>query len=380
MQLVLSEDQELLAKTAADFVSEHSPVARIRELRDRSDPDGFSRSLWKQMAELGWVGIPFPESLGGADLGLAELAVVLEELGRKLAPEPFLSSVLLAGQVILRAGSEAQQQAWLPDLVRGERLLALAYQEPGSRHDLARQATRAERSGGGWRISGEKIAVLDGASADAFVVAARTDGGERERVGITLFLLPRDAAGLVVEAQRRVDSRNAALLHLDQVPVNADAQVGVAGEGLAVLEEGVDLATVGLCAEMLGSMSEAFERTLEYLRQRKQFGVPIGSFQGLKHRAAHLFIEVELCRSAVMAAARAVDEGNPETAKLVSLAKARCSEAAVLVTNEAVQMFGGIGMTDEHEIGFYMKRARVAEQTFGDATHHRERWARLSEY
>jgi acyl-CoA dehydrogenase len=380
MQLVLSEDQELLAKTAADFVSEHSPVARVRELRDRSDPDGFSRSLWKQMAELGWVGIPFPESLGGADMGLAELAVVLEELGRKLAPEPFLSSVLLAGQVILRAGSEAQQQAWLPDLVRGERLLALAYQEPGSRHDLARQATRAERSGGGWRISGEKIAVLDGASADAFVVAARTDGGERERAGITLFLLPRDAAGLVVEAQRRVDSRNAALLHLDQVPVDADAQVGVAGEGLAVLEQGVDLATVGLCAEMLGSMSEAFERTLEYLRQRKQFGVPIGSFQGLKHRAAHLFIEVELCRSAVMAAARAVDEGNPETAKLVSLAKARCSEAAVLVTNEAVQMFGGIGMTDEHEIGFYMKRARVAEQTFGDATHHRERWARLSEY
>ena len=380
MQLVLSEDQELLAKTAADFVSEHSPVARIRELRDRSDPDGFSRSLWKQMAELGWVGIPFPESLGGADMGLAELAVVLEELGRKLAPEPFLSSVLLAGQVILRAGSEAQQQAWLPDLVRGERLLALAYQEPGSRHDLASHATRAERSEDGWRISGEKIAVLDGASADAFVVSARTDGGERERAGITLFLLPRDAAGLGVEAQRRVDSRNAALLHLDRVPVSADAQVGVAGEGLAVLEEVVDLATVGLCAEMLGSMSEAFERTLEYLRQRKQFGVPIGSFQGLKHRAAHLFIEVELCRSAVMAAARAVDEGNPEAAKLVSLAKARCSEAAVLVTNEAVQMFGGIGMTDEHEIGFYMKRARVAEQTFGDATHHRERWARLSEY
>ena len=380
MQLVLSEDQELLAKTAADFVSEHSPVARIRELRDRSDPDGFSRSLWKQMAELGWVGIPFPESLGGADMGLAELAVVLEELGRKLAPEPFLSSVLLAGQVILRAGSETQQQAWLPDLVRGERLLALAYQEPGSRHDLASHATRAERSEDGWRISGEKIAVLDGASADAFVVSARTDGGERERAGITLFLLPRDAAGLGVEAQRRVDSRNAALLHLDRVPVSADAQVGVAGEGLAVLEEVVDLATVGLCAEMLGSMSEAFERTLEYLRQRKQFGVPIGSFQGLKHRAAHLFIEVELCRSAVMAAARAVDEGNPEAAKLVSLAKARCSEAAVLVTNEAVQMFGGIGMTDEHEIGFYMKRARVAEQTFGDATHHRERWARLSEY
>jgi alkylation response protein AidB-like acyl-CoA dehydrogenase len=380
MQLVLSEDQELLAKTAADFVAERSPVSRVRELRDSDDPDAFSRKLWKEMAELGWVGIPFPESYGGAEMGLAELAVVLEELGRTLAPEPFLSSALLGGQALLRGGSDAQKQAWLPGLVEGEKLLALANQEKGSRFDLHRIATRAERSGDGWRLSGEKTAVLDGASADAYVVAARTSGGDADPEGISLFLVPRDAAGLHVERLARVDSRNAAALRLDGVTLPADALVGAEGQGLPLLEEVVDLATLGLCAEMLGSMSSAFERTVEYLKQREQFGVPIGSFQALKHRAANLFIEIELCRSAVMAAARALDEGDAEARKLVSLAKARCSDAGVLVTNEAVQMHGGIGMTDEHDIGFYMKRARVAELTFGDAAHHRDRWARLSAY
>jgi alkylation response protein AidB-like acyl-CoA dehydrogenase len=380
MQLVLSEDQELLAKTAADFVSEKSPVARVRELRDKSDADGFSRGLWKQMAELGWVGIPFPEDLGGAQMGLAELAVVLEELGRTLAPEPFLSSVLLAGQAVLRAGSEAQKQAWLPGLVEGDKLLALAHQEKDSRYDLQRIRSRAERAGKGFRLTGEKIAVLDGASADAFVVAARSAGAADARDGISLFLVPADTPGLRVERQLRLDSRGAALLFLEGAEIPADALLGGEGAGLALLEEIVDFASVGLCAEMLGSMTEAFERTLTYLKQREQFGVPIGSFQALKHRAAKLFIEIELCRSAVMAAARAVDEGDGEAAKLVSLAKARCSDAAVLVANEAVQMHGGIGMTDEHEIGFYMKRARVAELTFGDAAFHRDRWARLSGY
>lgn len=380
MQLVLTEDQELLAKTAADFVAENSPVARMRALRDSGDRDAFSRPLWKQMAELGWVGIPFPEDCGGADMGLAELAVVLEELGRKLAPEPFLSSVLLAGQVVLRAGSEAQKQAWLPGLVKGDKLLALANQEKASRFDLHRIATVAERVGSGFRLVGEKVAVLDGASADAFVVAARNAGADDARDGISLFLVPADTPGLRVERLQRVDSRNAARVHLEGVEVPADALLGAFGSGLAVLETVIDLATVGLCAEMLGSMSEAFDRTLTYLKQRKQFGVPIGSFQALKHRAAKLFIEIELCRSTVMAAARAVDEGDTDAAKLVSLAKARCSDAAVLVANEAVQMHGGIGMTDEHEIGFYMKRARVAELTFGDAAFHRDRWARLAGY
>ena len=230
------------------------------------------------------------------------------------------------------------------------------------------------------RYLGEKTPVLDGACADAFVVAARSAGADADREGISLFLVPRDAAGLRIQPLSRVDSRNAAALRLDGVQLPADAQVGAQGQGLALLEEVVERATVGLCAEMLGSMSEAFDRTVRYLKQREQFGVPIGSFQALKHRAANLFVEIELCRSVVMAAARALDEGDAEASRLVSLAKARCSDAFVLVTNEAVQMHGGVGMTDEFDIGFYMKRARVAEVTFGDGAWHRDRWARLGGY
>jgi len=380
MQLVLTEDQELLAKTAADFAAEHSPVARMRALRDAGDETGFSKPLWKEMAELGWVGVPFPERFGGAEMGASELAVVLEALGRSLAPEPFLSTVLLGGQALLRAGSEAQQKEWLEGVVAGEKWLALAQQERSSRFDLHRVATRAERDGDGWRLAGEKIAVLDGGAADAFVVVARTAGADDDRDGISLFLVPAGTPGLRVERQWRVDSRNAASLHLDGCAVGGDALLGEVGQGLPVLEAVADFATAGLCAEMLGSMTEAFERTLDYLKNRIQFGVPIGSFQGLKHRAAECFIEIELCRSAVMAAVRALDEDSEEAPKLVSLAKARCSDTAIRVANEAVQMHGGIGMTDEHEIGFFLKRARVAELTLGDASWHRARWARLSGY
>jgi alkylation response protein AidB-like acyl-CoA dehydrogenase len=380
VQLVLTEDQELLAKTAADFAAAHSPVSRVRALRDANDPDGFSRDLWRQMAELGWVGIPFPEAFGGADMGLAELAVVMEALGRTLAPEPFLSTVLLGGQALLLGGSETQKRAWLPELIRGERLVTVAYQERRSRYDLRCVATRAEPEGSGWRLRGEKIQVPDGAAADGMVVVARTAGEDRDADGITLFAVRADAPGLGIQRQHRVDSRNAALVTLDGVAVAKDDVVGVEGEGGELLERVVDRATVGLCAEMLGSMTEAFERTLVYLKQREQFGVPIGSFQALKHRAAEQFIEIELCRSAVMAAARAVDEEQPEAARLVSLAKARCSDAGLLVANESIQMHGGIGMTDEHDIGFYLKRARVAESTFGDAAFHRDRWARLGGY
>jgi acyl-CoA dehydrogenase len=380
MDLVLSEDQELIAKTAGDFVKQKSPIARVRELRDTNDPIGFSRPLWKEMAELGWVGIAFPESVGGAGLGFAELAVVMEELGRTLAPEPFLSTVLLAGQALLLSGDSAQASAWLPRVCKGDAVLALAQQEAKSRYDLAAVETRAEKSGAGWRIHGEKIQVLDGHVADAFVVAARTAGGPREAKGITLFLVPKGAAGLTVTRQSRLDGRNAALLRFDGVAVGADAAVGAVDAGLEMLAGAVDRATVGLCAEMLGGMQQAFAMTLDHLKNRIQFGVPIGSFQALKHRAANVFIEIELAKSAVMAAARAVDGAEPDLAKLVCLAKARCSDAYVLTANEGVQMFGGVGMTDEYDIGFYMKRARAAELTFGDAAFHRARWASLSGY
>jgi acyl-CoA dehydrogenase len=380
MELIRSEDQELIAKTAADFVKEKSPIARVRALRDANDPVGFSRALWKEMAELGWIGIPFPESVGGAGLGFAELAVVLEELGRSLAPEPFLSTVLLAGQALLLSGDEAKAEAWLPRVCKGDAILALAQQEAKSRYDLAAVETRAERAGKGFRIRGEKIQVLDGHVADAFVVVARTAGGPRDAEGLTLFLVPKGATGLSVTRQSRVDGRNAALVKFDGVEVGADAALGAADAGHALLARVVDRATVGLAAEMLGGMQQAFALTLDHLKHRQQFGVPIGSFQALKHRAANVYIEVELAKSAVMAAARAVDADAPDLAKGVSLAKARCSDAYLLAANEGVQMFGGVGMTDEYDIGFYLKRARAAELSFGDAAFHRARWATLSGY
>jgi acyl-CoA dehydrogenase len=377
MDLVLTEDQELIAKTAADFVKEKSPVARMRALRDAKDATGFSRALWKEMAELGWVGLAFPESLGGAGLGFAELVLVLEELGKTLAPEPFLGTVLMGGQALLLGGNDAQKQAWLPRLCAGDAIVSLAHQEARSRYDLQHVETRAAKTGAGWILTGEKTQVLDGHVADALLIPARTSGAVSEAAGISLFLVTRGAAGLTATRQTRVDSRAAALLTLDGV---AGELVGGEGEAGALLERVIDRARVGLCAEMLGGMQQAFALTLEHLKTRKQFDVPIGSFQALKHRAADVFIEIELAKSVVMAAARAIDAGSPEVGKLASLAKAKCSDAYVLATNEGVQMFGGVGMTDEYDIGLYMKRARAAELTLGDGAFHRARWASLSGY
>ncbi|MEE2672501.1 MAG: acyl-CoA dehydrogenase [Myxococcota bacterium] len=374
MSLVLSEDQELIAKIARDFIEEESPVSRMRALRDAEDPVGFSPDLWKQMAELGWLGIPFPESIGGAGMGFSELSVVLEALGRNLVPEPFLSSVLLGGQALLLAGSESQQAEWLAPMIKGDKILSLAYQEARGRYAVNAIESRAEKSGKGYTISGEKVHVFDGHSADAIIVSALTPAG------VSLFLVPSDTAGLRRERQVRLDSRGAAVVSLDSVAVGADALVGEEGKAGEILERVVDRATVGLCADMLGGMAQAFDLTLDYLKEREQFGARIGSFQALKHRAAKLFIEIELSRSASMAAARAVDAEDPELAKLVSLAKARCSDAFLLAGNEGVQMFGGVGMTDEYDIGLYLKRARAAELTFGDSAWHRDRWARLSGY
>ena len=380
MALVLTEDQELLAQTARDFVRTNSPLSRLRALRDAQDSVGFSREVWQEMAQLGWAGILIPEEYGGADLGLADFAVVLEAAGRNLAPEPFLSTVLLGGQLLADAGSPEQKQTWLPGIATGEKIVGLAYQEARSRYDLNRVTTRATAEGDAWRLLGEKIQVLDGQNADALIVSTRTNGEDTDPDGLTLFLLAPDTPGVALMPQTRVDGRAAALLNLDGVKVGAESIVGTVGQGFQTLSHIVDLATVGLCAEMLGGMSQVFDDTLAYLKTREQFGVVIGSFQALKHRAANVFMEIELCRSTVMAAATAADAGEGNLPLLVSLAKARCSDAFVLATNEGVQMHGGIGMTDEHEAGLYMKRARAAEMTFGDAAWHRDRWARLRDY
>ena len=379
MDLVLSQEQQLLARTAREFVSGKSSLKRIRALRDGGDPDGFSRELWREMGALGWLGIVLPESYGGAGLGYTDLMVVMEELGRGLVPEPMLSTVLLGANAILLGGAEAQRQEHLPAVAAGERVLALAFQETRSRYRLDWVETRAERSGAGWVLRGEKIHVLDGHVADRLIVSARTAGAAGDAAGITLFLLRPDTPGLTVTRQHRVDCRNAALVRLDDVRADEAAVLGTVGAGGELLRRVVDRATIGLTAEMLGGMQVAFEMTLDYLKTRVQFGVPIGSFQALKHRAAQMYVELELVRSAVMDAHRAVDEGRDEAAiaRAASIAKARCSDVFVLVGNESVQMHGGIGMTDEHDIGFFLKRARVAEMTFGDAAYHRDRVAEL---
>jgi alkylation response protein AidB-like acyl-CoA dehydrogenase len=382
MDLVLTEEQELLRSTARELVSGRSSLRRIRQLRDDADADGFSRALWKEMAELGWLGITVPVEHGGLGLGAMDLACVMEEVGRGLMPEPLLSTVVLGAGALLLGGSAAQQAAHLPAIAAGERLFALAAYEARGRHDPYHTETRAEQVSGGWILRGEKTPVLDGHVADWLVVSARTAGDVADPSGVGLFLVAPGAPGLHVSRLTRVDGRNAAVVRLDGVRVAADGVLGAPGAGGPVLARVIDRGTAALAAEMLGGMEAAFEMTLAYLKTRQQFGVPIGSFQALKHRAAKMFVELELARSAVMHAARTIDEGRDDrvVARAVSVAKARVSDAFVLVGNEGVQMHGGIGMTDEHDIGFFLKRARVAEMTFGDASWHRERFAALEGY
>jgi alkylation response protein AidB-like acyl-CoA dehydrogenase len=377
--LALTEDQAILARTASAFSAERLPLTRVRKLRETADGLGYSREIWSEMATLGWTGIPFAEADGGAGLGLAEVVLITEALGRCLAPEPFVASVMLAGQALAVAGSPGQRESALKPLVAGEKIIALALQERGARHRVHHVTTRADKSSAGsYRITGSKTQVSGGYKADAFIVPARTSGTPDDPAGITLFLVPADAPGLSVAKQHLIDARNAAIVELHGVEVSDSALVGAVGGGGELLDAVVDRATVALCGEMLGAMSEAFDRTLAYLNERTQFGVAIGTFQALKHRAARMFVEVQLARSAVMAAARALDQNLPYGRALVSTAKARCSDAHVHVANEAVQMHGGIGMTDEHDIGLFMKHARITEMTFGDAAFHRSRFATLA--
>lgn len=378
--LVLTEEQELLRQSAADFASQRSPISRMRSLRDAKDEIGFEPALWKEMAGLGWPGIILPEEYGGLGLGYAELVLVLEELGGVLAPEPFLGTVLLGANLLLLGGSEDQKAATLPAIAAGDRYLALAHHENGVRHQLHHVSTKAEASSNGFRLSGDKDLVVDGTAAQHFILSARTSGGPSDHKGISLFLVDAAAKGLTRTRQHLIDSRGVSAIRLDDVEVPADAVIGTVDEGAKLLDSVVDRALVGLAAEMLGGTRRAFEMTIDYLREREQFGVRIGSFQALKHRAARMFVEVELARSTVMAAARALDSGDEDIPRLAALAKATLSDTYVHVTNEAVQMHGGIGMTDEHDIGFFLKRARATEFLFGDGGYHRDRWALLSGY
>ncbi len=381
MTFVLTPEQASIRDTARRFVTERAPVAHLRRLRDSGDPTGFDRALWREMAGLGFAGITLPVEHGGAGLGYADLGVVLEESGRTLCPCPLVSTVLLGGAAIARGGSIAQREEHLSAVAAGERILALAHDE-GTRHARHRVQTRATPVGvgDGYRISGEKVFVLDGHVADALVVVARTSGADGDRHGITLFLVPAVAPGISATRTLLVDSRGAARVRFDAVAAASADVLGDVDRGADLLDVVLDAAAIGLAAEMLGSLTEVFERTLDYLKVRRQFGVPIGSFQALKHRAALLFCEIELARSVVLDALRAVDDARLDVSIIASAAKARVTDTFLLVAAEAVQMHGGVGVTDELDIGLFLKRARTAEMTFGGAAYHRDRFARLSGY
>ncbi len=376
MSLILTEEQELLKDSAKSFVADNWNIGRLRQMRNDQEGPGYDAALWQQMAALGWTAIPFPEACGGLGLGFAELGVVLEELGRGLVVSPLLSSVVLGGGAVDLGGSEAQKQELLPGVCDGSRLMALAYQET-PRHDPYAIETRAAPSSAGYRLSGRKVLVLDGAAADLLVVAARTSGAAGERDGLTLFLVDPAAAGVTVKRNVLLDSRCAANIALDGVEVADAAVVGEPGRGADVLDEVLLRGAVALSADMAGGIQQSFDITLEYLKVREQFGAKIGSFQGLKHRAARWFCEVELSRSIVLEALRAIDESRDNRAELASACKARASDAFRLSGKEGIQMHGGMGVTDEADIGFYMKHARVAELLLGDSVFHRNHFAEL---
>ena len=378
MPLFLTDEQTMLRDTARQFVNETAPVSHMRGLRDSNDPTDFSRELWKQFAEMGFTSILIPEGEGGLGLGHVEAGVVLEEIGRNLTPSPFLTTSVGAVSALKAAGAELRQ-SWYPRIAAGDAVAALAIDE-GAKHRPAQVALKAERSGNGFRLSGAKSFVLHGHVADLIVVAARTAGAAGETDGVTLFAVEKDARGLSARPERLADASIAARLEFEGVEVDADAVIGEVDQGWSTLTRILSGGRAAASAEMLGVGGGAMDMTLGYLKERKQFGVPIGSFQALQHRAAHLYSEMEVARAAVLKAQQLLgaDDANAERTALV--AKAMTGLATTLAVQEGVQMHGGIGMTDEYDIGFYMKRGRVLAELFGDANWAADQLARMSGY
>ena len=379
MPLYHDDDQAMLAETAQQFMGEEGAIGKqLRHWRDRECKDGFGHDLWKQMAEMGFTGIIVPEADGGLGMGHVEAGIVLEEIGRNLTPSPFLTSSVMAATA-LAAASEDARGRWLPGLVSGDSVFAVAIDE-GPKHRPERIATKAERSGNGFKLSGKKDFVVQGASADMIVVAARTSGADDDEQGVTLFAVPKDAAGLGHNSVRLVDSSMASHLTLDGVELDGDAVIGEVDGGREVLNRVLDAGRVGAAAEAVGVARGSMDMTIDYLKQRKQFGKLIGEFQALQHRAAHLYSEVEIARAVVIKAQQLLDAGAENASLMASVAKAKVGKAAGLAVKEGVQMHGGIGMTDEYDIGLYMKRDRALAEFMGDVYYHADRVARMSGY
>ena len=378
MAMTYNEDQSMLRDSARDFMKTEAPVAHLRKYRDMDCKDGFSHDLWKQFADMGFTGILIPEADGGLGMGHVEAGIVLEEIGRNLSPSPFLSTSVVAVEA-LKAADKAMRDRWFPGIIAGETVIGIALEE-GKKHHPEKIALKAERSGNGFKLSGAKQFVVQGSSADMLIVAARTAGAVGETDGLTLFAVDKDAAGLSIDAARTVDSAMAARLDLNGVEVNADAVIGDVDGGWAVLSKMLNAGRTGSAAEMVGVGTGAMDLTFDYLKQRKQFGRVIGEFQALQHRAAHLYGEMEMARSAVLKAQNFLDEDDPRAELYASVAKAKAGLAGSLSVREGVQMPGGIGMTDEYDIGLYMKRDRALAEYMGDIYFHADRVAQLNGY
>ncbi len=373
MALILNEEQQMLKEAASGFLQDKAPVAQLRELRDSADELGYKQDVWKEMVDMGWAGIAIPEQYGGVGYGYTGLGIVLEEVGKNLSASPLNASVLAAATVILKTASEEQKADLLPSLAAGELSISLALEENGQ-HKTSDFNTTARQAGEGYVLSGEKRFVSDAASADKYIVAANTDKGTQ------LFLLDAARNGVTTEAVTMIDSRNSARIQFGDVELAAGERLGGDEDATAALSDAIDVINAGISAELLGISLRAFEMTVDYLKERKQFDAVIGTFQGLQHRAAHLFCEIELGKSMVLKTLQAIDAGDPGVSLLASATKAKLCEVAQLATNEGIQMHGGIGMTDEYDMGFYIKRARALEHSFGDRNYHLDRFAALSAY
>jgi alkylation response protein AidB-like acyl-CoA dehydrogenase len=373
---LLTEEQEMLRDSAKGWVTDHSPVSAMRKIRDSGSEIGFDPATFKSIAGMGWTGVVIPEDFGGSDFGYRSMGVILEEFGRKLVAAPLIGSAIGAASAIALGGTDAQKSEWLPKIADGSGIAALAIDE-GPRYAPEKIALAATKKGSGYALSGNKTFVLEGLAANVFVVVARTSGKPTDEKGITLFVVPANAKGLSRKRRELIDSRGYADLKFDNVEVGADAVIGQADNGGSLLTKVLDRVYASIAAEEVGVALQAFETTLEYLKTRVQFGQVIGTFQALQHRAANLFTQIQLARPTVDEALTAIDIDAADVSEMASLSKATANDLVNYVTREMIQLHGGIGMTDAHDAGFYIKRARTLEASFGSSAYHRERFARL---
>jgi alkylation response protein AidB-like acyl-CoA dehydrogenase len=376
MDFTLTDDQKMLVETVASFAKKESPVERVRKIRENDI--GWDKKMWAKMGELGWLGVPFPESVGGTGGAFLDAGLVIEQLGTTLVPEPYIASVIVAGLTLSHYGTEEQSQKYLPPMIEGKTSLALAYVEKNSRYDVSHVETLAEKDGSGYKLTGKKEWVLNGQAADHILVSARSSHGPRDVDGVSLFIVDRNASGVKIKTVACMDSHKAAFVELEGVKVGKEALVGAEGKASAILDRAQDYGAAAAACEGSGINQATLQMTRNYLVEREQFGVKIGTFQALQHRLVDMFVQVELCKgTAILGMIRADSEDEVERKRAVSTAKKQLAKGGFFVTRQGIQLHGGIGVTDEHNVGLYFKRMQTLCALFGDEDHHVDRFMAL---